>query len=144
VEVELDEQHVVVRYSGSIEAERAASFEVAAKKGGVGGYLDDTALKGPLWALPAAHAAYHQVCVKRNGMTAPKKSVLSGRWYGEEVGETEAAERRSIDEQTTGQGGCDGANASSHVEQLWDTLLPSSFVSNVYSMTTITVCTNYV
>ena len=55
-----------MRYGGSTEAKRAASFVAAAEKGGVGGFLDDSALKGQQSALPAARAAYHHACVKRN------------------------------------------------------------------------------
>jgi hypothetical protein len=80
-EAALDRQHGVERYAGSTEMERAASFERAAEAGGVGGYLDDNALKGQLHALPHGHAAYHLACAQRNGTTVPKKSVLSGPWY---------------------------------------------------------------
>jgi hypothetical protein len=45
-EVALDRQHGVVRYAGSTETERATAFEHATEAGGVGGYLDDNALKG--------------------------------------------------------------------------------------------------
>ena len=76
----LDAQHGVVRYTGSTETERAAAYTRAAKAGGVGGYLDDTALKGQLTALPAAHVAYHLALLQRNGQTVPKKLVLSGRY----------------------------------------------------------------
>ena len=81
-EAAIDAQHGVSRHEGATEAEQARSFSAAAQAGGVGGYLDDNALRGDVDALRWVHYRYHEAVIKRNGQTVPKKSVLSGRWYG--------------------------------------------------------------
>jgi hypothetical protein len=106
-EAALDMQHGVVRYlrDGSTETEKAAAFERAAEAGGVGGYLDDNALKGQLHALPHGHAAYHLACTQRNGTTVPKKPVLSGPWYSEGGG---GGGGGGCGSGAAGDSGCDG------------------------------------
>eukprot|EP01050_Picozoa_sp_SAG11_P023914 SAG11_NODE_4947_length_1712_cov_3.743335_2_plen_84_part_00 len=65
-EAAIDRAHGVQRYAGATEQERAHSFVAAARRGGVGGYLDDNTLKAELSALPKAHVAYHLACIQRN------------------------------------------------------------------------------
>ena len=66
-EAAIDERHGVSRHAGATEAEQARSFSVAAQAGGVGGYLDDNALRGELDAIRWGHFRYHEAVIKRNG-----------------------------------------------------------------------------
>eukprot|EP01052_Picozoa_sp_SAG31_P021175 SAG31_NODE_1625_length_7716_cov_23.849941_1_plen_133_part_00 len=79
----IDQHNGVRREAGNTNAERAQSFTRAAAGCSVAGYLDDTGLQGPVSGLGVGHQVYHCECLKKNGVTVPKKPVMSGNWYGE-------------------------------------------------------------
>ena len=79
----IDEANGCERFqaSGTAEEKRAA-YELAAKMGDVVSYHDDASLLARLTALCKAYGAYAKAAGGRNWQCVPKKSMLSGMWYG--------------------------------------------------------------
>ena len=91
----IDEANGLVRCPGQGSAEqRKLAHDLAAKAGDVVSYHDDASLLARISALCKAYGAYATAAAGRNWQCVPKKSMLSGMWYGQDVS---AGEQRSMD-----------------------------------------------